>query len=364
LTTEQAVEDTDYTLTRGIVSSTRSDGETPWASVDAVLEHDARIRGGNSGGPLVDEMGRVVAVNYAGLAEADQNFAIAASIARPVVEQLRSGVDVDSIGVNGQALSLADLSGIFVASVESGSPADDVGVRAGDVITRLEGLPLGTEGTMSTYCDVLRTNSPSDVLAIEVLRPATQEVFEGRLNGDPLELSFSLAQEFDDQVESGGGSTGTGGGAYTDYTSVQDDTGVIAVDVPASWSQTDGSVNTDFGPSIYASPDLGQFVETFNVPGVIVEASTEIGADQVQATVDAVDFSGSCVDGGRQPYEDPVYTGLLHVWADCGGVGTVVIVVAATPADGSYVIRLLIQAVEERDLAAADRVLETFLATF
>ncbi|KAG1648705.1 Serine protease HTRA1 [Nymphon striatum] len=66
----------DYTLTRGIVSTTQADGESNWASVDDVIEHDARIRGGNSGGPLVDEMGRVVGINYAGEDTNDLNFAI------------------------------------------------------------------------------------------------------------------------------------------------------------------------------------------------------------------------------------------------------------------------------------------------
>jgi serine protease Do len=46
--------DPEYTLTKGIVSKARAGGESFWASVDSVIEHDARIRGGNSGGPLVN----------------------------------------------------------------------------------------------------------------------------------------------------------------------------------------------------------------------------------------------------------------------------------------------------------------------
>ena len=44
--------DPEYTLTRGIISKARADGDTSWASLDYVLEHDARINPGNSGGPL------------------------------------------------------------------------------------------------------------------------------------------------------------------------------------------------------------------------------------------------------------------------------------------------------------------------
>ncbi len=43
--------DPEFTLTRGIISKERADGETDWASVDWVVEHDATINPGNSGGP-------------------------------------------------------------------------------------------------------------------------------------------------------------------------------------------------------------------------------------------------------------------------------------------------------------------------
>ena len=58
--------DPEFTLTRGIVSKARADGETDWASIDSVIEHDATINPGNSGGPLVTADGKVVGINYAG----------------------------------------------------------------------------------------------------------------------------------------------------------------------------------------------------------------------------------------------------------------------------------------------------------
>ncbi|MEZ5249679.1 MAG: trypsin-like peptidase domain-containing protein [Ilumatobacteraceae bacterium] len=57
--------DPEFTLTRGIVSKADADGETNWASVDHVIEHDANTQPGNSGGPLVSADGRIVAINYA-----------------------------------------------------------------------------------------------------------------------------------------------------------------------------------------------------------------------------------------------------------------------------------------------------------
>lgn len=100
--------DPEFTLTRGIVSKAATDGETNWASVDGVLEHDATINPGNSGGPLVDDQGRVVGVNYAGNSETGQQFAITARLAQRIVEQLQEGEDVESIGINGQAVVSED----------------------------------------------------------------------------------------------------------------------------------------------------------------------------------------------------------------------------------------------------------------
>lgn len=355
-TEERTPEDVDYTLTRGIISSTNADGETAWASVDSVLEHDARIRGGNSGGPLVDEDARVVGVNYAGLESADQNFAIAYADAAPIIERLRAGEDVDSIGINGRAFSDpdAELSGIWVSSVTSGSPADGAGIEPGDIITSLENLDVGTDATMEAYCDVLRTQGTDAVLKVEVLRMSTEEVLEGEINGEPLAVSFSFAQELDSE-DTGGGDT------YAEYMPVTDDSEAIEVYVPTEWSDVDGAPNPDFGPSIYAAPDLESFLETWDTPGLILEVSADYGAGDIDTVLDGFQAT-ACTGTGRQPYEDPLYTGTYEVWEQCGGTGTEVVTLAVTPEDGSFVIRLLMQIVEDRDLDALDQVLDTFIA--
>ena len=68
--------DPEFTMTRGIVAKEKANGKSSWASVSKVIQHDATINPGNSGGPLVDENGKVVAVNYAGDSENNQYFAI------------------------------------------------------------------------------------------------------------------------------------------------------------------------------------------------------------------------------------------------------------------------------------------------
>jgi serine protease Do len=173
--------DAEYTLLDGIISKEKTDGESSWASVDAVLEHTADILPGNSGGPLVTEDGQVVGINYADNTEG-QAFAIGYTEAISVIPRLRNGEDVASIGINGTAVSDSAGSGIWVHSVAAGSPADLVGVRGGDLVTELSGLIPGVDETMADYCEVLRSHQPGDAIQIEVLRDDTDEYLEGTLN--------------------------------------------------------------------------------------------------------------------------------------------------------------------------------------
>ncbi|MGA2489534.1 MAG: trypsin-like peptidase domain-containing protein [Anaerolineales bacterium] len=174
-----------YSLTKGIISKNNADGQTNWASLDHVLAHDATINPGNSGGPLVTANGQVVGINYAASKSTNQYFAIDATTAEPIVNQLKTGVDIDSIGINGTAFVSQDgsISGIWIASIKSGSPADKSGMEAGDILYKMEGLILATDGTMKDYCDILRTHQPTDTLSVEIYRYSTGETLQGELNG-------------------------------------------------------------------------------------------------------------------------------------------------------------------------------------
>ncbi|NQS92253.1 MAG: trypsin-like peptidase domain-containing protein, partial [Chloroflexi bacterium] len=186
--------DPEFTLTKGIVSKEQADGESSWASVNQVIEHDATINPGNSGGPLISSEGQIVGVNYASYAEAGQYFAIGRDTTQPIIEQFKRGDDVDSLGINGFAVSNDDgsLTGIWVSSVKSGSAADAASVKPGDLITSLESLPLATDGSMSVYCDIIRTQGDDNPLGMEVLRFETNEALEGQFNGRALSVTGSL----------------------------------------------------------------------------------------------------------------------------------------------------------------------------
>jgi serine protease Do len=271
--------------------------------------------------------------------------------------------------VNGQAVTDGEsLSGIWVASVDSGSPADEAGVTGGDIITSLENFVLATDGTMADYCDVLRSHSADDTLAIEVLRFSTEEILEGQLNGRALETSFSFAQELEEEVPDEGAGGGGGGEvpAYSEFVPVEDDTGTITVSVPAEWAEVQSGVwvidGTEYGPSITAAPDINAWVEGWVTPGVFFGASSTLRQElDVNGILDASDFSDACTYDARYEYEDPLYVGAYDVYTECGEEGVSSFVqLAAEPADGSYILFLQIVLVSDADLEAIDMILNTF----
>ena len=360
--------DPEFTLTKGIVSKAQTSGETEWASVDEVIEHDAVINPGNSGGPLVSDEGEVVGINYAGSKATEQYFAITRDEASEVLETLEGGEDVTSIGVNGTAFVLEDgQSGIAVSSVKSGSPADTAGIKGGDIITELEGLPLGDDGTMQDYCDVLRSRDATDTMAVDIFRIPTEEVYEGQINGRPLELTFSFAAELADETTNvddaeGGEAVPDEGASYSEYTQISDDTGAIKVEVPQEWSDVNGNALDGVFPALAASTDLAALNGGWDAPGVIV-AKADIADGDPDELLNEFDQSEDCTSTGREDYDDGLYTGKFEVWESCGGTDTSILTIVAQPEDKAFAVFVLVQIVTDADLDATDKIIETFQAT-
>jgi len=137
-----------HSVTAGVVSALgRSLRGRSGRLMDDIIQTDAALNPGNSGGPLVTTRGTVVGINTAMILQAQGLcFAIASSTARFVAARLiRDGrIRRSYIGVGGQTVpiprmvaranQLAVSSGVFVVSVEAGSPAAAAGLRDGDVI--------------------------------------------------------------------------------------------------------------------------------------------------------------------------------------------------------------------------------------
>jgi serine protease Do len=329
--------DPEFTLTKGIVSKEKANGETSWASVDSVIEHTATINPGNSGGPLVDANAKVVGINYAGSSSTNQYYAIDRGTALAVIDQLRAGKDVDSIGINGEAVASNDgsLTGIWISSIKSGSAADKAGVKAGDIITSLENLVLATDGTLKDYCDILRTHKPEDTLAIKLLRWDSQQVLEGEINGRALAVTSSFSSPSSTGTSpTQASATQTGGSLPTNcvasktsgFINCSDNTGKISIDVPDYWTDVNGSSwkykNQDIGVAISAAPSLSDYNQYYDVEGMFFGASKTFA--QIGGYVEFLDYYAApyqkdCTWVSRTDYNDGIYRGKYDQYKDCNG---------------------------------------------
>jgi S1-C subfamily serine protease len=145
-----------YTVTAGVVSALgRSLRAESGRLIDNVIQTDAALNPGNSGGPLVSSRGEVIGVNTAVILPAQGIcFAIPSDTARFVASQLiRHGrIRRSYVGIGGQTVHLPRrivnhhklpvLSALHVTSVEDGGPADRAGLLTGDLVVALDEHPI------------------------------------------------------------------------------------------------------------------------------------------------------------------------------------------------------------------------------
>lgn len=141
-------------VTVGIVSALGRTMEQPGLPIlHDLIQTDAAINPGNSGGPLVNLAGQVVGINTAVISSAHGiSFAISANTARPVLASLiahgrieRPSLGLDAVSVTPQMAYANDLPmerGVLVIRVEADGPAAVAGIQPGDVITRMDGVPM------------------------------------------------------------------------------------------------------------------------------------------------------------------------------------------------------------------------------
>jgi len=345
----------EFTLTRGIVSKNDFAFDTQWASLPHVIEHDARIRGGNSGGPLIDPDGAIVGVNYAGNDSLDYNYAIHRDVAMDAFEKLAAGERVASIGINAQAWQSEDgqLAGIWVQSVEAGGPADVAGIDPGDLISKLGGVSVGIDGTLADYCKVLDTQGVDATIDVDVYRPGTDEMLTGQINGKELTVTRQNVL---------GGSAENGGGATTseEFTTLSDTSGTLAVSVPSTWVDVDGVPVNDGARDWYslaASTDLSGFQSNYSTPGMQLLATD--ASFSVDAALAQFDFSANCaVLTSMGAYDDGYFSGSYSEY-DCDGSYEVVL--ATQNVEVSHTVVLIAQLITEYE---KDTVLNKLLNTF
>lgn len=160
-----------------------------------IIQTDAAINHGNSGGPLVDMQGRVVGINSAGADQAQSiGFAIAIDSAKDTIQQAVSdplapsaylGVSTQTVTTDlGYQLGLQTDHGAYVLAVTNDGPAAKAGIRDGDVVVSVDGQPVTTADDLGT---ILTGLQPDNTVTVEVVTPSgAKRSFDVTLGVRPL----------------------------------------------------------------------------------------------------------------------------------------------------------------------------------
>jgi len=370
-----------YELTTGAITSMARSGATHWASISSVIGHNASIAPGSSGGPLMDQFGRVMAVNYAGQADESEYLAIAQEQVLPLLPQLRAGQDVDAIGINGLAVEVGQinpLTGIWVSSIELGSIAQRTGVLPGDIVISLDNLLMASDGTMADYCQVLRSHSADDVLNIRVLRRSNRQILAGQLNGNPLRSTLPLFNNaIDQQILDTREELNQGmiiepistaeiqakiGGVALERNYVDIQSSAVTAILPAAWldiaSDTWTLGNDWLGLKFQSSTDLVKMTgDSWEASGIIIYNSA-IMAQRMNPDEFLTDLDLSRKCGTRERFshahtiEGQTYRGAYDHWRNCDtpNAELIIFVVVDDQRERLYLIEFYI--LEEKDLEA------------
>jgi S1-C subfamily serine protease len=172
----------ESTVTAGIVSAALRAVPTD-AGPALMIQTDAPVNPGNSGGALVDAQGRVIGINDLIRTKTGVNagigFAIPIAVAVDAADALVSGQQPSPgvLGVQTRAPQLGP-PGALVSGVTRGSPAAKAGVRRGDLITTFDGRPVASELDLAAN--------------VRITRPGTVVTLELRRGGQPLQIQVSI----------------------------------------------------------------------------------------------------------------------------------------------------------------------------
>jgi len=206
----------DRTVTMGVISALGRSGlvfgpDNP--IYQNYIQTDASINPGNSGGPLVDINGRVVGINSAIVSPSGGNigigFAIPINLVKKVSEELRSsgsiargwlGMLPNDIDNNmAEALSLTDNEGVLVESVEKSSPAEEGGLKVGDVILEFNGKKVtGAQDFRFMVADA----GPGAEISMKVLRDGQSRILTFKLGDRAKFLAASSSNSGPDNSAS------------------------------------------------------------------------------------------------------------------------------------------------------------------
>ena len=173
--------DFERSVTQGIISGldrtiTTTDGEST-NTMQGLLQTDASINSGNSGGPLINSSGEVIGINTAKASSAEGlGFAIPINTALPVIEEVKENGTYESVYLGITGMSVEDAmaqyqtdfkteKGVAVLQIYTDSPASAAGMKEGDVITAIDGDAIEN---MSDLKKKLVNYRPGDKITVKM----------------------------------------------------------------------------------------------------------------------------------------------------------------------------------------------------
>lgn len=183
------------TVTMGVVSATGRAIDTGRGyQIQGLIQTDAAINHGNSGGPLVDLAGEVIGINTLivrnnnGDVTEGLGFAIPVNTARAVAEQImqKGYFSRPNLGIDGQQITpniaarynLPVQWGIYITSVSAGSPAEQAGLQVNDILTKIGDTAIDET---HSYMNTLFLYKPGDQVTLEIVR-----------NGQTMQMQVTL----------------------------------------------------------------------------------------------------------------------------------------------------------------------------
>ena len=169
------------TVTAGIISAKARDLNEFDNNPQSFIQTDAAVNRGNSGGALVNTDGALVGINTAITSETGSyvgySFAVPSNTARKVIEDLLEYGNVQRgfLGIQGsgldakraQMLGVDDTQGVYVASVEPDSGAEQAGLEEGDIIKNIDGMSIYKFSDLTGYLNAKR---PNDIVSLTLKR--------------------------------------------------------------------------------------------------------------------------------------------------------------------------------------------------
>jgi putative serine protease PepD len=162
----------EQTVTTGIVSALHRQIDSPNNfAIDDAIQTDAAINHGNSGGPLLDLQGRVIGVNSQIESESGGNDGVGFAVPSNTVEKIARALIADGsvehayLGVSTE--DAADNGGARIAEVRPGTPAAAAELRAGDVVTAIDGEAVASSDELRRLIDA---SSPGDEVELTLER--------------------------------------------------------------------------------------------------------------------------------------------------------------------------------------------------